>query len=127
MVNNRMFLKCNICGNVIGMIHDSGVTPVCCNEQMSLLTVNTTDAAHEKHVPVATRNGNALTVTVGEVDHPMIEAHYIMWIAVAGKNRTQRVALLPTSAPSATFLLDEDGPVTVYAYCNLHGLWASEA
>ena len=127
MVNNRMFFRCSICGNIIGMIHDSGVTPICCNEQMTLLTANTTDAAQEKHVPVAMRNSNALMVTVGEVEHPMTEAHHIMWIAAASKNRTQRVTLLSTGVPSATFPLEEDGPVTVYAYCNLHGLWASEA
>ena len=127
MVNNIMFLKCSICGNLIGMIHDSSVTPVCCGNPMTLLTANTTDAAHEKHVPVVTRNGNQIMVTVGEVEHPMIDAHYIMWIAIAGKNQTQRVTLKPNSAPSATFQLGEDSPVTVYAYCNLHGLWAAEA
>lgn len=127
MVNSRMFLRCNICGNIIGMIHDSGVTPVCCGEEMELLMANTVDAAKEKHVPATKRNGNEIKVTIGEVEHPMTEAHHIEWIAIAGKDQTQRVALSHTGAPRVTFCVEEKEPITVYAYCNLHGLWVSEA
>jgi len=92
---------------------------------MSVLAPNTTDAAAEKHVPVAVRKGNMLTVSVGSVPHPMTEAHHIAWIVVADDDRTQRVALPNTQEPTVDFCVGEV-PVTVYAYCNLHGLWEAQ-
>lgn len=125
MKSERTYMKCNICGNLIGMIHSSGVTPVCCGEPMQHLVPNTTDAAQEKHVPVIHRNASSVTVKVGSTAHPMTPDHFIEWIALAQAGKTQRIALSPTDLPEATFSCD-DGPVTVYAYCNLHGLWVSE-
>jgi superoxide reductase len=121
----RQFYRCDICGNLVGMIEDGGGELVCCGEPMRLLEANTTDAATEKHVPVCTRDGNALHVVVGSVAHPMLEAHYIQWICVAQAGRTQRVALQPGQAPQADFIL-ADGPAVVYEYCNLHGLWKAD-
>lgn len=126
MKNDRMFLRCEICGNIIGMIHDSGATPVCCGQKMTQLVPNTVDAAQEKHVPVAERVGNEIRVKVGSVTHPMLEEHYIQWIAIASEKQTQRYVLKPGEAPEAVFLTTGDEPVTVYEYCNLHGLWATD-
>ncbi len=125
MSNQRKFLKCEHCGNMVGVIEDSGAVITCCGQPMTELKANTTDAAQEKHVPVATREGCVLKVTVGSVAHPMLEEHHISWIAVAQGSKTQRKTLDKTGSPSAEFCID-DGPVTVYAYCNLHGLWAAE-
>ena len=125
MKNQRKFLKCDHCGNMVGMIEDSGVEMVCCGQPMTVLVVNTTDAAQEKHVPVAAREGGRLNVTVGSVAHPMLEEHHITWIAVAQGEKTQRENLDRTGSPTAEFCVEE-GPVTVYAYCNLHGLWSAE-
>ena len=118
----RKFFKCEVCGNIIAKIQDSGVKVHCCGQEMAELTPNTTDAAQEKHLPVATRNGEELLVTVGSVPHPMTEEHHISWICVAGEHKTQRVTLEPTGEPKASFVMD--GEATIYAYCNLHGLWA---
>ena len=126
MKNDRMFLRCTMCGNLVGMVEDGGVTPVCCGKEMKALKPNTTDAAQEKHVPVAKREGDTLTVTVGSVPHPMTEEHHIAWIVVASGNLTQRIALSPTGAPEASFCVKGTEPVTIYEYCNLHGLWAAE-
>ena len=71
------FYKCTHCGNVIVKTVDSGVPVVCCGEPMQELSANKEDAAVEKHVPAVVREGNKIRVTVGSVDHPMIEAHYI--------------------------------------------------
>ena len=100
---------------------------ICCAEQMSELTANTTDGATEKHLPVVTRNNGKLEVVVGSVEHPMLAEHYItnVW-AVAG-NQVLRAELKPGEAPKAVFALgDYKGTVEVYEYCNLHGLWKSE-
>ncbi len=126
MANERVFYRCSICGNIIGLIEDGGVTPECCGMPMDRLSANTSDGAAEKHVPAFAREGINLDVTVGAVPHPMTDAHHIAWIAVAQGRRTQRVELDPTGEPTATFYVDE-GPLTIYEYCNLHGLWKVEA
>jgi superoxide reductase len=92
---------------------------------MPEIVPNTVDAALEKHVPVPVRDGNKLTVNVGSIPHPMMPEHHIAWIIAAQERKTQRVVLAPTGAPTADFILD-DGPVTIYEYCNLHGLWQAE-
>ncbi|MCL2196970.1 MAG: desulfoferrodoxin Dfx [Treponema sp.] len=125
MKNERIFYKCSRCGNIITYIHNVGPAVICCGEKMQELKPNTSDGAHEKHVPAVTREGNKLKVAVGSVAHPMTAEHHIAWIIAAEEGKTQRVALQPTGAPSAEFIIG-DGPVTVYEYCNLHGLWAAE-
>ncbi|MCL2322085.1 MAG: desulfoferrodoxin FeS4 iron-binding domain-containing protein [Oscillospiraceae bacterium] len=125
MKNKRKFYRCNHCGNLVSFIENSGVSIICCGEPMTELIPNTTDAAQEKHVPVATKNDGKLNVKVGSVPHPMTKEHHIGWIAVAEENRTTRITLPVNGAPEAEFCVG-DGAITVYAYCNLHGLWVTE-
>lgn len=125
MSSSSSFYRCSICGNLVDLIEDGGGELICCGQPMNLLTANTTDGATEKHVPVGERQGNKLHVKVGSVPHPMTDAHYIQWIFIAQGNHTQRVALKPDQAPEADFFVD-DGPVTIYEYCNLHGLWMAD-
>jgi len=119
----RKFYRCKHCGNLVGFVENAGVSVICCGEPMEELKPNTVDAAKEKHVPAALRDGGKLKVTVGSVPHPMTAEHHIGWIAAAEENRTSRVQLAVNGAPEAEFCVG-DGAVTVYAYCNLHGLWA---
>lgn len=123
----KKFYRCNHCGNLFGVINDAGVTPVCCGEPMQLLKANTEDAAQEKHVPVIERDGNKVTVKIGSVEHPMVDEHYIMWVLVTNPaGTTERHEFKPGDKPEATFYIHEDeGPITAYEYCNLHGLWAA--
>ena len=122
------FYKCAHCGNIISHIHDSGVRCVCCGEEMQPILPNTTDAAGEKHVPVIAVNGGIVTVTVGSVEHPMLDAHYIQWILLETKEGRQRKQLKPGDKPQAVFALtDGDEVVAAYEYCNLHGLWKADA
>ena len=122
------FYVCKHCGNLIGMISDSGVNPVCCGEPMKLLKANTVDASGEKHLPIVTvesdDRGTRLSVKVGSVEHPMMDNHYIQWIFVETNKGGHRRALTPADKPEASFkLADDELPVAVYEYCNLHGLW----
>ena len=126
MKNNREFLKCAICGNVVGMVDDKGPKLSCCGQEMDLLTCNTVEASAEKHLPVATYKDGALHVQIGSQEHPHISAHHICWIAAAQGQLTQRIALDNEEVPAASFYLEADKPISIYAYCNLHGLWASE-
>ncbi|GHU51369.1 superoxide reductase [Clostridia bacterium] len=123
----KKFYKCEICGNLFGVIEDNGVVPMCCGDDMTELKANTSDGAGEKHVPVIVRDGNALTVKVGAVAHPMEDVHYIQWVAVEQGSKVQRKVLNPGEAPEAAFTLDSaTDSITVYEYCNLHGLWSAE-
>ena len=118
------FLVCEHCGNLIGMIRDSGVPMVCCGQKMTELVPGTLDGAAKKHVPSYVVDGNKVKVTVGSVEHPMVENHYIEWIAVETEKGAQRKTLQPGDKPALEFALTEDDSVVaVYAYCNLHGLW----
>jgi len=122
----RKFFYCKHCGNLVGVINDSGVTPVCCGEPMTELTANSVDASREKHVPVVEVSGDLVTVKVGSAPHPMAEDHYIQWIYLHTEHGGQRKALKPGDAPEAKFALCGDTAVEVYAYCNKHGLWAAK-
>ena len=107
-------------------IHNAGVPLVCCGEKMKELVPNTVEASGEKHLPVAELSGSRLTVTVGAVEHPMADVHYIQWIFVETENGGQIRYLNPGQAPNAVFELGSEKPVAVYAYCNLHGLWMTK-
>lgn len=122
-MSGSKFYICRHCGNIIGMIESSGVPVVCCGEKMEQLIPNTTEAAGEKHVPVVTVEGNTVSVKVGSVEHPMTDDHYIQWIYLETEKGGQRKNLKPGETPAAKFVLEDDEPVGVYAYCNLHGLW----
>jgi superoxide reductase len=116
--------RCELCGNIVEVLHAGGGTLACCGQPMKLVTENTTDAATEKHVPVLERSGNTVKVTVGSVAHPMTDDHLIEWIEVAAGSAVHRRYLSAGDAPEATFEVSGDD-VTARAYCNLHGLWRS--
>lgn len=121
------FFKCETCGNVIEFLNASGVPVMCCGKKMEELVPGTSDGAAEKHVPVIKQEGNKVTVLIGEVEHPMVEAHYIQWIVLETGKGAQRAYLNPGEAPKAEFILAEgDEVVAAYEYCNLHGLWKAD-
>lgn len=115
--------KCEVCGNIVELIHEGAGKMICCGQPMKQFVENTVDAAVEKHVPVVEKTVDGITVKVGSVTHPMEEKHYIEWIEVIdGDGRAYRKFLKPGQAPEASFRIGSDG-LTVREYCNLHGLW----
>lgn len=117
--------RCNICGNIIELLHPGAEALVCCGQPMEKLKENTTDAAQEKHVPVIEKTDNGFKVTVGSVAHPMDEKHYIEWIELIAGTVSYHRFLAPGEKPVAEFCIKADS-VSARAYCNLHGLWKSE-
>jgi len=118
------YYLCEHCGNIIEFVNETGVPVMCCGEKMKELVPGTSDGAHEKHVPVVTLDGDKVTVEVGAVEHPMVESHFIQWIAIETTRGSQRVKLQYTDKPIAEFkLADGEKFVAAYEYCNLHGLW----
>ena len=120
----QKFLRCNKCGNMVAVVKESGVPVMCCGEAMKEIIAGEVEASTEKHIPVYKVEGNKVFVTVGEVEHPMQEEHYIEWISLQTKQGNQRKVLKPNQKPQVCFALCEGDEVeAVYAYCNLHGLW----
>jgi superoxide reductase len=123
MAKRDQIYKCDICGNIIEVIHAREGQLVCCGKPMFLLNENMVDAAKEKHVPVATKTADGISVKVGAVAHPMEDKHYIEWIEVIQPDgKTARKFLKPGDTPEAVFC-DVGGSYIVREYCNLHGLW----
>ena len=121
------FYLCETCKNIITKVADSKVPVVCCGKPMKELIPGAVDGALEKHVPAVTVTGNTIKVQIGEVIHPMLDEHYIQFIALETKNGCQIKKLKAGDEPKAEFVLaDGDEAVAVYEYCNLHGLWVKE-
>ena len=125
MANNKFYI-CEKCGNIVGMIHSSGVTPHCCGQKMSVLEAGVVEASREKHIPVVSASENEVKVVVGSVLHPMAEEHNIAWVELQTDKGVQRKYLEVGKAPEVSFALANEKPIAVYAYCNLHGLWKAE-
>lgn len=118
------YFYCSHCGNIAVKVKDAGVPLVCCGSPMTELEAGAVDASLEKHVPVVKREGDVVTVQVGETIHPSLPEHYIEWIALHTRQGVQRHALEPGAKPEARFaLIAGDEVEAAYAYCNLHGLW----
>ena len=125
MCENKFYV-CEHCGNMVGMIHDAGVPMMCCGQKMTKLEPGVVEASHEKHIPVVTREGDTVKVTVGSVAHPMADEHHIAWVYLQTCRGGQRKCLKVGSDPVVSFALKDEEPVAVYAYCNLHGLWKAD-
>lgn len=126
MKKEPKFFICKHCGNVVTLIHESGAPLSCCGEKMTQIVPNTVDAVVEKHVPAVTVDGDKISVVVGSVEHPMVPEHFIQWICLETDKGTQIKYLTPDDKPKAVFKVEDETPVAVYEYCNLHGLWKKE-
>ena len=122
MADRLQVYKCEICGNIVEVLHAGKGVLACCNQPMKLMAENTVEASLEKHVPVIEKKGDGVTVKVGSVPHPMEEKHYIEWVEVIIDGKIQRQYLAPGENPEASFAVKE-GAVVAREYCNLHGMW----
>lgn len=112
--------KCEVCGNVVEVLHGGAGELVCCQQPMKLQKANTVDASKEKHVPVVQGN----TVKVGSAPHPMEPKHYIEWVELRAGEDSCRRYLKPGDKPEAELCLGGPG-AAARIYCNIHGLWKS--
>jgi len=122
MTQHLEVYKCELCGNIVEMLHASDGTLVCCDQPMTLMDENTVDAAKEKHVPVIEKTDKGVKVKVGDVPHPMEEKHYIEWIEVIVDGKSYIQFLNPGDAPEAFFELSAN-QMTAREFCNIHGHW----
>jgi superoxide reductase len=127
MIKKHFVYKCAICGNMTEVLHAGGGTLSCCGQPMNLLEESNADSTTEKHVPFIGKTDSGYLVKVGEMqDHPMMEAHYILWIELQTDKGSYKKFLNPGDKPQAEFTTAKDEIATgAREYCNLHGLWKS--
>ncbi len=125
MTKRNEIYKCDKCGSIVEVLNGSMEEATCCGASMTRLNENTTDAATEKHVPVIEKIEGGYRISVGEVEHPMTEGHYIQWIELITPTEVLRKYLTPSDKPVAEFKTDAT-EVRAREYCNLHGLWKAE-
>lgn len=116
--------KCELCGNMVIVVHDGAGELVCCGQPMKRMEEQTADSATEKHVPVIEKKEEGILVKVGSVPHPMEEKHYIEWIELTVDWTVLRRFLKPQEAQEALFKVKGE-KLSAREYCNVHGLWRS--
>jgi superoxide reductase len=122
MAERFQVYKCELCGNIVEVLHGGKGELVCCGKPMVLLKENTVDASKEKHVPVIEKIQGGFKVKVGSVAHPMEEKHFIEWIELMADGTVYRKYLAPGNAPEAVFSIGVE-KVSAREFCNIHGLW----
>jgi len=123
MERKSNFFVCKRCGNLVNLIHSSGVVMSCCDERMENMEPKYTDEGGEKHTPINKKEGDVVRVDVGKIYHPMTEEHNIGWVALVTNKGTHRRILIHGEEPIARFHLVDELPIAAYSYCNKHGLW----
>ena len=124
MTKQNQIYKCNVCGNIVEVLHSGIGQLACCGQPMELMKEKTQDEGLEKHVPVVEKTESGFKVKVGSVAHPMEDKHYIEWIEAIVENKIYRKFLKLDDKPEVEFFLKVEN-IKTRAYCNLHGLWRS--
>ncbi len=122
MAKKLEIYKCEVCGNIVEVVHAGKGTLVCCGQDMKLLEEQTADASKEKHVPVIEKIDGGFKVTVGSVPHPMEEKHFIEWVELQADDASHVQFLKPGAPAEAVFKVDA-AEASAREYCNVHGLW----
>jgi superoxide reductase len=122
MTELKQIYKCNICGNIVEVLHAGVGQLVCCGQPMELLKEKTEDVGLEKHVPIIEKSNGKIKVKVGSIPHPMEDKHWIEWIELVADGKVYRKFLNPGDSPEADFEIEAEN-ITAREYCNLHGLW----
>ena len=125
MTQINQIYKCNLCGNIVQMLHAGAGELVCCGQPMELLLEKTEDAGLEKHVPVIEKTASGVRVKVGSIPHPMEKEHFIEWIEILVDGVNYRKFLKPEDKPEAEFCV-EGKNIVAREHCNIHGLWKNK-
>lgn len=125
MTKLNQVYKCEICGNIVEVIHEGTGQLVCCGQPMTLLKEKIKEELKEKHLPVIKENEKGVEILIGIVEHPMEENHFIEWIEISTDKGSSKKFLKPGEKPRAQFFI-KSKKIEVRAYCNIHGLWSSK-
>lgn len=122
MTERLEIYKCEVCGNIVEVLHPGKGELLCCGQPMKLMEEKVEEQGKEKHLPVVERTETGIKAKVGSVPHPMEEKHYIEWIEVEAEGVVYRQFLSPGDSPEAGFPIKGE-KVIAREYCNIHGLW----
>ncbi len=134
MAQKKEIYKCEICGNIVEVLHEGTGQLVCCGQDMKLISENTVEASTEKHIPVIDplrddsdepKNEQGVIIKIGSKAHPMNAEHFIEWIEISTEKGESKKFLKPGDTPEAKFPVKVEN-IKARAYCNLHGLWKGE-
>lgn len=124
MTQLKQIYKCNICGNIVEVLHIGQGQLVCCGQPMELQIERSQDDGKEKHVPVIEKIENGIKVKIGSIPHPMEQEHFIEWVEIITGGKNYRKFLKPNDSPEIEFLIGEEiTDISVRIFCNIHGLW----
>jgi len=126
MTKKFQVYKCNVCGNIVEVVHEGAEALVCCGQPMQLLVEKSEEEGNEKHLPVVEKTNGGIKVKVGSVQHPMEEKHYIEWIEVVTRDGSLKKFLNPGDIPEALFNVDYNDVLYAREHCSIHGLWKNE-
>ena len=122
MTERLQVYKCEVCGNIVEVMHVGKGELVCCGQAMKLMQEKTEEEGKEKHLPVIEKTDAGIKIKVGSIAHPMEENHYIEWIKVKADDKLYCKFLSPGNLPAAEFPVKTED-IIVRSYCNIHGLW----
>ena len=96
----------------------------CDTSVLKVIKVEEHTGDQTKHLPIIENKDKTVRVKIGNVMHPMTNEHHISMIYLKTNQGGQFKILSGLQAPIVSFELSEnDVPLEVYGYCNLHGLW----
>ena len=125
MTQKKQIYKCEICGNIVEMLHGGAGELVCCGQPMKLFEEKNQEEGQEKHVPVIEKTEKGTLVKVGSAPHPMEGDHFIEWIEIIVGDKYGRKFLRPGDKPEVEFEINYADNMMARDYCNVHGLWRS--
>jgi superoxide reductase len=123
MTQLRELYRCEVCGNVVEVVHEGAPALVCCGKPMIKLEARTEDQGQEKHVPIVEGTDSGIKVKVGSIGHPMEDKHYIKFVEILQNDGIIREELRPGQAPEAKFCVSKSDIIEVREFCTVHGLW----
>ncbi len=125
MTELKQIYKCNVCGNIVEVLHAGVGELVCCGQPMELQVEKSKDEGNEKHVPVIEKNDKGVIIKIGSEPHPMEEDHHIEWVEISTDKGSSKKPLKPGDKPELKFPVKAED-VKSRIYCNVHGLWKSK-
>ena len=125
MTDKNEIYRCNICGNIVEVLHIGVGKLVCCDNPMELLKQRQDGTGVEKHLPVIEKTDEGIKVKLGSIPHPMEENHCIEWVEIISGDEIRRKVLKPGDTPEAEFniKLDDINQIQIREYCSVHNLW----
>lgn len=115
-IRKGKFYVCPVCQNILWSMGEGAFS--CCGITLPPLELEEPENGDKQHAIRVERIEDEWCVTL---DHPMQKGHYIGFLAFVTWDCVSIVRLYPEQSAQARFFIRGHG--TLYAFCNLHGLF----